>query len=45
MANYAVEKKGKGKSQGEEEFCCFFCRAVKEGNTELTFKQMTGSER
>lgn len=45
MAIYAVEKEGKGKSQDGEERLLFFCRAVKEGNTELTFKQMTGSER
>lgn len=44
MVIYAVEKEGKGKSHGGEERSLFFCRAVKERNSKLTFKQMTGSE-
>lgn len=40
MAIYAMEKAGPG-----ERDICYFCKVVREGNTEVTFKQVTGSKR
>lgn len=40
MAIFAREKGGPG-----ERDICYFCKVVREGNTEVTFKQVTGSER
>lgn len=41
-----MEKEGEGRGvPRERDICCFFCRVVREGNTEIPFKQMTGSER
>lgn len=40
MAIFAREKGGPGARD-----ICYFCKVVREGNTEVTFKQVTGSER
>lgn len=43
MEIYAMEKEGEGRGEPKKRgICCFFCRVVREGHTEVLFKQMTG---